>query len=124
MQQPFFKANGIDISQFYAGTLNVDLAPQVPQLSGIVFDGMLRWHDNFKEHFVLAKIEFEAKGRRYTGLWYYPDPATKVAHFQRASVVELLLPWVEGLEIGEHVKVRFECVTATSRDFSVVSPYH
>lgn len=41
------------------------------------------------------------------GLWYYPHPATKPAHVQRPSVVELLLPWVAGLAPDARVEVGF-----------------
>jgi hypothetical protein len=107
LQQPFFLAQGLDLSRYFAGTLNVDLVPHVVQARAIVFDGLLRWHGDLEEHFVLSEVELEAKGRRYSGLWYYPDPATKIDHFQRASVVELLLPWIDGLSVGELVKVGF-----------------
>lgn len=107
MQQPFFMQEGIDLSRYHAGTLNVELGRHLPQPTAVVFDGLLRWHDDLEEHFVLSEIELEAKGKRYAGLWYYPDPATKIAHFQRASVVELLLPWIDGLKTGDIVKVGF-----------------
>ena len=107
LQQPFFMAKGMDISRYYPATLNVDLAPHVPKPAAVVFDGLLHWQGDLREHFVLSEIELEVKGKRYAGLWYCPDPATKVAHFHSASMVELLLPWIDGLNTGEIVKVGF-----------------
>ena len=107
LQQPFFAAAGIDLSQYHLATLNVDLAPHVARPTAVVFDGRLRWHGDLEEHFVLSKIALQVDGQRYAGLWYYPDPATKVDHFQRPSVVELLLPWIEGLSTGTPVEVGF-----------------
>lgn len=37
------------------------------------------------------------------GLIYHPHPDTKPAHFQRPDVLELLLPWTEGLAYGATV---------------------
>ncbi len=107
VQQPFFMGQGIDLSHYFSGTLNVDMAPHKPQLAFPVFDGVLRWFGSLEEHFVLSKIALEVDGQRYFGLWYYPDPATKVDHFQSASVVELLLPWISGLQTGAAVNVGF-----------------
>lgn len=36
-------------------------------------------------------------GAVHDGLWYSPHPETKPAHFQRPTVVELLMPWIAGL---------------------------
>jgi hypothetical protein len=37
------------------------------------------------------------------GLIYYPHPATKPEHFQKPDVLELLLPWIEGLDYGSRI---------------------
>lgn len=51
-------------------------------------------------------MEVEANGARHAGLWYYPHPETKPAHFQRNTVVELLLPWVADVKAGAKVFAR------------------
>jgi hypothetical protein len=107
MQLPFFKAAGIDLSRYFTGTLNVDLAPYIPAPKRVVFDGKLRWLDDLEERFVISLVEFEANEHRYSGVWYYPHPETKVDHFQRNTVVELLMPWIDGLKTGQAVKVGF-----------------
>jgi hypothetical protein len=107
LQQPHFLEAGIDLSPYFSGTLNVDLAPHMPRLQRIVFDGMLHWHGDITERFVLACIDCRVAGREVEGLWYYPHPETKPAHFQRDTVVELLLPYIEGIAAGDAVSVRF-----------------
>jgi len=106
-QLPFFLAQGIDLSGYYPGTLNIDMAPYIPHPIHPVFDGTLKWFGDLEEHFLLSRIVLDAHGRQTEGLWYYPDPATKVDHFQPASLVELLLPWVAGLNTGDIVRVGF-----------------
>jgi hypothetical protein len=106
-QLPFFLAQGVDLSVYYPGTLNVDLAPHIPHPVRPVFDGMLKWFGDLEEHFLLSRIVLEANGRQVEGLWYYPDPATKIDHFQPAALVELLLPWGDDLKTGDIVRVGF-----------------
>jgi hypothetical protein len=107
LQAPHFLHAGIDLSPYFPATLNVDLAPHKPQARRIVFDGLLRWYGDIEERFVLARIEACVHGCEYAGLWYYPHPATKPAHFQRDTVVELLLPFIDGLASGDALAVRF-----------------
>jgi hypothetical protein len=107
LQAPFFLARGVDHSPYHPATLNVDLAPQLPVPGQPLFDGVLRWFGSLEERFVLTPVALRFAGRRYEGLWYYPHPATKPAHFQRPSVVELLLPWVPGLPPDARVEVGF-----------------
>ena len=106
LQIPFFKERGIDLSPYFPGTLNVDLAPFTPEPHNPIFDSRLRWFENQEERFLLCPVELEAGGQRYTGLWYYPHPDTKPAHVQPGSVVELLLPWIANLKNGDQVRVR------------------
>ncbi len=108
LQQPHFLSAGIDLSPYFSGTLNVDLAPhKPPQSNRVVFDGMLHWYGDISERFTLAKVECRVGGSEVEGLWYYPHPETKPAHFQRETVVELLLPYVEGIAAGDAVSIKF-----------------
>jgi hypothetical protein len=106
-QKPYFMARGIDLSQYFDGTLNVDLAPHVPRPRNVLFQGRIRWHPDIEELFMLSPVEVEAGGKRYAGLSYYPHPETKKEHFQPESVIELLLPWIDGLTAGSAIKMRF-----------------
>lgn len=105
LQQAFFLARGIDLSPYFPGTLNVDLAPAAPLPRAPIFDGRLRWFGDIEERFLLSPAELETGGARHAGLWYYPHPETKPAHVQEATVVELLLPWIDGLHPGDRVRV-------------------
>jgi hypothetical protein len=106
LQQPFFLERGIDLSGYYPGTLNVDLAPVVPVPQQALFDGLIRWFEEIEERFLLSPVEVEANGVRHAGLWYYPHPETKPAHFQLSTVVELLMPWIADVKAGDKVLVR------------------
>ena len=107
LQAPFFLEKGVDLSPYFPGTRNIDLSPFVPSPQQPVFDNVLRWFDDIEERFLLFPVEIRIKEAQYTGLWYYPHPTTKPAHFQREGVVELLLPWIEGISVGDQVFVSF-----------------
>jgi hypothetical protein len=107
LQAPLFLAHGVDLSGYHLGTLNVDLGPHVPQPRRPVFDRRLRWFGELEERFLLMRVSLQWCEHRYDGLWYRPDPATKPAHVQRPTVVELLLPWIDGLVTGALVEVGF-----------------
>ncbi len=106
LQQPHFLAQGVDLSRYHPGTLNVDVAPHAPVPQAPLFDGRLRWFGDLEERFLLSRIRLRCGARDFDGLWYYPHPATKPAHFQKPTVVELLLPWIDGLAPGSPVRVR------------------
>lgn len=40
-----------------------------------------------------------------TGWIYFPHPETKPTHFQKSDVLELLLPWTEGLSYGGSIRL-------------------
>lgn len=107
LQLPFFRQRGIDLSRYFPGTLNVDLAPHMPLAGRPVFDGRLRWFGDLEERFVLTPVALRHAGAVHEGLWYYPHPDTKPGHFQRPTVVELLLPWVPALADAAQVEVGF-----------------
>ena len=107
LQAPHFLRAGIDLSPYHLATLNVDLAPHKPQAGHVVFDGVLHWFNDLAERFTLSRVTCRIGDREVPGLWYYPHPETKPAHFQRNTVVELLLPYVEGIAAGDTVSVTF-----------------
>jgi hypothetical protein len=116
LQAPLFLAQGMDLSPYFPATLNVDLAPHTPPPPLPVFDGRLRWFGELEERFLLTPIALRHAGIVHEGLWYYPHPETKPAHFQRPTVVELLLPWIEGLAADARLDVGFRNADAI-RDF-------
>lgn len=56
LQAPFFREHGVDLSPYFPGTLNVDLAPRLPPAPRPVFDGVLRWFGSLEERFLLTPV--------------------------------------------------------------------
>ncbi|MBS7806101.1 hypothetical protein [Variovorax sp. PCZ-1] len=108
MQAPFFKALGLDLSDCFSGTVNVDISPQSWQLLSAdhCFEH-LRWtHLHPPETFSFAALEVQWQGAWHAGWLYYPHPETKQTHFQSRSVMELILPELAGLTTGSVLQLR------------------
>jgi hypothetical protein len=107
-QAPLFKSLGLDLSPCFLGTINLDIAPLGWQLlqADHCFEH-LRWtHLHPPETFSFVTIEVQWLGAWHTGWLYYPHPETKAAHFQKRSVMELILPLLDGLQTGTTLSVR------------------
>lgn len=107
LQAPFFREQGVDLSPYFPGTLNIDLAPHAPPFVRPLFDGRVRWFGGLEERFLLMPIALRHAGVVHEGLWYYPHPETKPAHVQKPTVVELLMPWITGLPADAAVELGF-----------------
>lgn len=105
MQLPHFRRRGLDLSSYYAGTLNISVRPasyvvRRPKLT--VRD--LKWHPSEPaEDFSFFDVRLLTEKRQFEGLIYYPHPDTKPEHFQDPSVLEILVPHIPGLSYGQEV---------------------
>jgi len=108
LQIPLFRERGLDLSGFFRGTLNVDISPCRHAL--VQPDVTLRqvaWTDRIPpEDFSFCACLLRVHGTTHPALIYHPHPETKVEHFQNASVVEVLAPFVKGLTTGCRVTLR------------------
>lgn len=106
MQTPHFLACGVDLSEFYPGTLNVSIAPARFELSPKVTLPQVKWSPHHAaESFSFVPIKLIWEADTFAGLIYYPRPETKINHFQDPSVLELLLPWISGIAYGNDVSL-------------------
>jgi hypothetical protein len=108
MQLPHFRARGLDLDAFYPGTLNVSIAPRrFRVLSPRQTVPALKWHpEDPPEDFSFFDVTVHRTGTPpVSGLIYHPHPETKPTHFQTPDVLELLLPWTEGLAYGTRLEL-------------------
>lgn len=109
MQAPFFKARGLDLSGCYFGTLNVSITPAKWKIvrPAFLFKN-LKWTDlRPPETFLFLPCDITYRAVAVKGWLYYPHPETKAAHWQDASVMEIIAPRLEGLGYGELIDLRF-----------------
>ena len=103
MQWPFFAALGLDLSAFYPGTLIVSIAPLSYRVGTPRHTfRQVKWHpdDPAEDFSFFDVIVHRENAPPVSGLIYFPHPETKPAHFQNLDVLELLLPWTQGLAYG------------------------
>ena len=110
LQIPHFLSHGIDISDYFRGTLNVRLPKKEIRVIRPKFTALdVAWSPYIPpENFFFFDVEVSYKGHSYQGLIYMPDPATKTDHFQDRCVVELLLPKIQGLRSGKSISLKVE----------------
>jgi hypothetical protein len=108
MQTPFFRALGFDLGRYHGGTLNVSIAPRhyrvvAPRLTYRA----VKWHPTEPaEDFSFFDVRLLRDNLHpVEGLIYFPHPETKPTHFQAPDVLELLLPFVEGLAYGTEIQI-------------------
>ena len=106
-QYDYFRRRGLDLTPYFMGTVNVDIAPysfEIKQPAYFIKD--VDWSDHIPpENFYFFNVSLQVDERRYEGLIYLPDPATKTDHFQQPSVLELLLPRIDQLSYGRSVLI-------------------
>ena len=104
MQSPHFLAQGIDLSSFYPGTLNVSIAPYRFELVPRKTLHQVKWSPHHAaETFSFTPVRLLWQAQSYSGLVYYPHPETKIDHFQDPSVLELLMPAIASITTGSSV---------------------
>ena len=113
MQTSHFQERGFDISQLYSGTLNVSIAPLCFRVvkARHTFTNV-KWHPTEPaEDFSFFDVRVICSDQTsVAGFIYFPHPDTKPEHFQQPAVLELLLPFVDGLSYG--MALRLEIPTA------------
>ena len=106
-QLPYFKERGLDLSSFFLGTINLDIAPYEFAIgSPKYFFNAIPWSAYIPpENFYFFDVMLFVGDREYKGLIYMPDPTTKVDHIQERSILELILPKISGLTYGMKVSI-------------------
>ena len=107
-QKPFFRALGLNLDDYYNGTLNVSIRPNTfkvvkPELTF----GLVEWTDlHPPETFSFSKCTLIFRGTRYAGWVYYPHPETKIRHFDNPSVIEILTQRIPEIHYGDEVEIK------------------
>jgi hypothetical protein len=109
MQAPYFLALGFDLRAFYIGTINVSISPLRYRLAMARHTfRKVKWHPTeAAEDFSFIDVGLARPvGPPLGGFIYYPHPETKPEHFQQPDVLELLLPFIDGLSTGAELILR------------------
>lgn len=105
MQVPYFRALGLDLTRYFFGTLNLSISPYGFLIKEPDHHFMnVKWMEGCPaEDFMLVQCEIECKLIRYKGYVYYPDPSTKIGHFQDESTLEVIVEYIDGVGYGDQL---------------------
>lgn len=106
-QRPIFKERGLDLGEYFNGTLNIDISPFSFDLLKPEFTFRdVRWTDlHPPEHFSFSRCKVIHKDKEYEGWIYYPHPETKRRNFQNPSLLEVIAPRIADIKYGDQVEM-------------------
>ncbi|MGA7194378.1 MAG: hypothetical protein WBW94_12180 [Anaerolineales bacterium] len=106
-QKPIFKSRGLNIDEYFNGTLNIDIRPYTFQLIKPEFTfHNVEWTDlHPPEHFSFSECKVIYKDIEYAGWVYYPHPETKRRNFQNPSLLEAIAYPIPEIKYGVEVQV-------------------
>jgi hypothetical protein len=107
-QIPLFKELGLNLEQFYYGTLNVSIAPASFEMVAPAYTfRQVAWTTlHPPEDFSFSACSVRFKGKEFPGYVYFPHPETKKRHFESASLLEIISMYIEGMNYGEKVELK------------------
>jgi hypothetical protein len=102
-----FLERGLDLSNYFMGTINLDISPCSYEIKKPkYFFKNIDWSDYIPpENFYFFNVTVYYKDKTFKGLVYLPDPETKEDHIQKPTMLELILPKIEGLAYGDVVEI-------------------
>ena len=119
MQSPFFRALGLDLSNFHKGTLNLSVYPCAFSLGKpLYFFPKVKWSPSLPpENFSFFSCDLQLPGEKlaYSSLIYWPHPSTKPEFHQDPHVIEVIAPFIDMAAYG--LEVEISCLASTFRFF-------
>lgn len=109
MQTPFFESLGLDLTEYFKGTINISISPRTFQLTKpeLTFR-QIEWTDRHPpEDFSFSRCRILFQGSIYDGWLYYPHPETKKRNFQNPSILEIIASPIPNIKYGDKVKIEY-----------------
>ncbi len=106
-QKPFFKKLGLDLYEYFNGTLNISIVPFEYEMIHPEFTfELVDWTDlHPPETFSFSRCRVYFKDGKYDGWVYYPHPETKKTHFQNPSLIEVITHEIPGIRYGDAIDI-------------------
>jgi hypothetical protein len=106
-QRPIFKARGLDLDDYFNGTLNIDIRPYMFAMEKPEYTFYhVEWTDlHPPEHFSFSRCKVIYKDTEYNGWVYYPHPETKERNFQNPALVEVIATQIPEIQYGDEIQV-------------------
>jgi hypothetical protein len=109
MQIPFFKELGIDLNNFFKGTLNVSISPNTFEVIApeFTFRDVVWYEKRAPENFSFSRCRIIFKDLKYDSWIYYPRPETKIRHIHAPFIIEVIAPLINEIEYGSMVEIEY-----------------
>ena len=106
-QRPIFASRGLDLSEYFNGTLNIDIRPATFTMNKPEYTfQQVEWTNlHPPEHFSFSRCRVIFKEVKYDGWVYYPHPETKLRHFQNPSLLEVIADPIPEIKYGDALDV-------------------
>ncbi|MEE3718499.1 hypothetical protein V2H45_17295 [Tumidithrix elongata RA019] len=111
MQKPLFAEQGLDISGYFLGTINVSIYPYRYEIEKPKYTFRdIKWaKEEPAEDFSFFDCRIILNsGEKFEGLVYYPHPETKPEHFQEPEVLEIMTPFIQDLKYEDEVVLELD----------------
>jgi len=107
-QRPIFAARGLDLNDYFNGTLNIDIRPfQFAVIHPEFTFRHVEWTDlHPPEDFSFSHCKVVFKDVEYDGWVYYPHPETKLRHFQNPFLLEVIAKPIPNIRYGDSLDVQ------------------
>lgn len=104
LQKPFFeKAHIPNISEFYNGTINLDISPNKFKILQPDYEVTCEWIDGVTETFWFVEVSINFKNKKYQGYIYYPCPSKVKSH--NDDTIELLSKKIPDLHYDDLISI-------------------
>lgn len=111
LQQPAFAALGLNLENYFPGTINVSIHPHQYKIEQAKHTfRQVQWVEHAPpEDFSFFDCWLRVgMDRRIPGLIYYPHPETKPEHFQDAATLEVITEFIQGLSYGTSIGLELD----------------
>lgn len=113
MQTPIFKRLGLDLQDCWPGTLNLSFSPFEVHLQNPDHHFQsIHWTElHPPETFSFWRVHLRENHHckfLLKGWIYQPHPETKIRNQQPESVIEVIAPRIDGLEVGMGIEIGFK----------------
>ena len=114
-QKPYFKKLGLNLDWVFNGTLNISIHPYQFDMAKPEYTfKKVKWTElTNAEDFSFSRCKIKFQGKGYNAWVYYPDPKTKKQHFQSASTIEVLAPFIPDIQYGNKVELSLNAAEIT-----------
>ncbi|MEL6939196.1 MAG: hypothetical protein AAFO84_08385 [Cyanobacteria bacterium J06598_1] len=106
MQKPVFRALGLNLDEYFMGTLNISISPHTYTVNRAKHTfRQVKWSPaEPAEDFSFFDCRFSSgQNKKTDGLIYYPHPDTKPEHFQSPDILEVITPFIKGLNYQDEI---------------------